>query len=585
MPSICLPVVKMEYFKILNLNKEPFSNSPEPEFFYESLQHVQCLQNLELAIRLRRGLNVVIGDVGTGKTTLCRQLINKFDGYNNVKTFLLLDPAFSTPTEFLTALFKMFGIDIIHDSSATEWQLKEIIKNYIFEQGVVKDNTVVLIIDEGQKIPDMCLEILREFLNYETNEYKLLQIVIFAQREFENTLRERSNFTDRINFLHELGPLNFRDTRSMIRYRIMKASKSGGSPLHFTYPAMRAIYNTTGGYPRKIVMLCHQIMLTVIVQNRTKVHWSLVHACARRKMSETKMIVPWKKITVYSVLLAILLILGFGTDHIKHMIHSGAMHVLKVPLIEEKDPPRYEGTTAISQNIQPRKNMERIHLSKPQKSQSATVVDQPIIDDQQNKKGKGNSVKVHVVQSTGIRQADAAPVPASDVAPQAIARPAVLGRLRVEEGGIVSKMIAGIYGYCQPGYLRRVKKVNPHIEDLNHVKTGYVINIPAIPIDADPQPGEYWVQVCEKSSLAEAQKFLQQCAGKTPSVRLVPNWNSRDGLRFSILLRDCFMNEASARSAITKLPPVFEDATIRSDWLNDTVFFTNFRTSERGEHY
>jgi general secretion pathway protein A len=217
LPSICFPVVKMEYFKILNLNKEPFSNSPEPEFFYESLQHVQCLQNLELAIRLRRGLNVVIGDVGTGKTTLCRQLINKFDGYNNVKTFLLLDPAFTTPTEFLTALFKMFGIDTIHDSSATEWQLKEVIKNYIFEQGVVKDNTVVLIIDEGQKIPDMCLEILREFLNYETNEYKLLQIVIFAQREFENTLRERSNFTDRINFLHELGPLNFRDTRSMIR--------------------------------------------------------------------------------------------------------------------------------------------------------------------------------------------------------------------------------------------------------------------------------------------------------------------------------------------------------------------------------
>jgi general secretion pathway protein A len=575
----------MEYFKILNLSKEPFSNSPEPEFFYESLQHVQCLQNLELAIRLRRGLNVVIGDVGTGKTTLCRQLINKFDGYNNIKTFLLLDPAFSTPTEFLTALFKMFGIDIIPDSSATEWQLKEVIKNYIFEQGVVKDNTVVLIIDEGQKIPDMCLEILREFLNYETNEYKLLQIVIFAQREFENTLRERSNFADRINFLHELGPLNFSDTRSMIRYRIMKASKSGVSPLHFTYLAMRAIYNTTGGYPRKIVMLCHQIMLTVIVQNRTKVHWALVHACSRRKMSEKKMILPWTKITAYSVLLVILLILGFGADNIKHMIRSGALNVFKNPVIGEKNPPHYGGKTFISQSMQPNKNMGSINVSEPQKSQSATLVHKPSIDGQNNKRGKGSSIKVHVVQSTGIREADAAPAPASDVVPQSIEYPALLGHLQVEEGWIVSKMIAGIYGYCLPGYLRRVKKVNPHIEDLNHVKTGCVINFPAIPIRYDPQPGEYWVQVSEKGSLSEAQKFLQRCAGKNPFVRLVPNWNSRDGLRFSILLRDSFMNEASVRSAIKSLPPVFNDATIRSGWLNDTVFFTSFGTSKRGEHY
>jgi general secretion pathway protein A len=584
-PSGCLLVVKMEYFKILNLVKEPFSTSPEPEFFYESLQHVQCLQNLELAIRLRRGLNVVIGDVGTGKTTLCRQLINKFDGYRNIKTFLLLDPAFSTPTEFLTALFKMFGIENIPHSSVTEWQLKEIVKNYIFEQGVVKDNTIVLIIDEGQKIPDMCLEILREFLNYETNEYKLLQIVIFAQKEFQNTLRKRSNFTDRINFLYELGPLSFSDTRSMIRYRIMKASRSGVTPLHFTYPAMRAIYRTTGGYPRKIVMLCHQIMLTVIVQNRTKVHWSLVRACARRKMSETKMIVPWKKVTVYSFLLIMLLILGFGNDTIKHMVNTGAMHVLRVPVIGEKGVPHYGETAVISQSIQPKKNMEHIPLSKPQKTQSAALVDVPIIDDRETTIGKDKSINVPVVDSTGIREADAAPVPASDVAPQAIEHPAVLGQLRVEEGWIVSKMIAGIYGYCQPGYLGRVKKVNPHIEDLNHVETGYVINVPAIPIKADPQPGEYWVQVSEKNSLGEAQKFLQQCAGKTPAVRLVPNWNSRDGLRFSILLRDCFMNEASAQSAMKKLPPVFDDATVRSGWLNDTIFFTNFRTSERGEHY
>ena len=73
--------------------------------------------------------------------------------------------------------------------------------------------TVVLIIDEGQKLPDFCLEILREFLNYETNENKLLQIVIFAQNEFRRILKRHANFADRVNQFYFLKPLNFRETR------------------------------------------------------------------------------------------------------------------------------------------------------------------------------------------------------------------------------------------------------------------------------------------------------------------------------------------------------------------------------------
>ena len=104
----------MDYFKILNLNREPFSNSPEPEFFFQSSEHLACLQQLELAIRLRRGLNVVMGDVGTGKTTLCRELILRFaeseEDRNEVETHLLLDPAFSTPREFLATVATTFGL-------------------------------------------------------------------------------------------------------------------------------------------------------------------------------------------------------------------------------------------------------------------------------------------------------------------------------------------------------------------------------------------------------------------------------------------------------------------------------------------
>ncbi|MBU4287620.1 MAG: ATP-binding protein, partial [Proteobacteria bacterium] len=177
----------MDYLKIVHLSKEPFSNSPDPEFFFQSSQHVACLQKLELSIRLRRGLNVVIGDIGTGKTTLCRQIIRRFAQQDETETHLILDPKFSNQSEFLNTIAEMFGLEKAEKDS-DEWQIKERIKNYLFQKGVDDEKKTILIIDEGQKIPVFCLEILREFLNYETNEYKLLQIVIFAQREFEQTL-------------------------------------------------------------------------------------------------------------------------------------------------------------------------------------------------------------------------------------------------------------------------------------------------------------------------------------------------------------------------------------------------------------
>ena len=88
----------MDYYKLLQLEREPFSNSPDPEFFFQSRQHRGCLQKLELALRLKRGLNIVMGDIGSGKTTLCREIIRKFAAEPEFETHLILDPAFTSTT-------------------------------------------------------------------------------------------------------------------------------------------------------------------------------------------------------------------------------------------------------------------------------------------------------------------------------------------------------------------------------------------------------------------------------------------------------------------------------------------------------
>ena len=125
-----------------------------------------------------------------------------------------------------------------------------------------------------------------EFLNYETNEFKLLQIVIFAQTEFESVIREHPNFADRISLCHHLRPLSLRDTHMMIRFRLEKSS-STPQPLNlFTLPALVAIHRLTGGFPRKVINLCHQCILAMIIQNRKKVGLRLVRRCSERVFHE-----------------------------------------------------------------------------------------------------------------------------------------------------------------------------------------------------------------------------------------------------------------------------------------------------------
>ncbi len=309
----------MEYYHILNFKKEPFSNSPEPEFLFQSPQHTTCLQMLELAVRLRRGLNVVIGDVGTGKTTLCRKLIQNFSFTTadspEIETHLLLDPELSSTQEFLQTVSLLLGIKGF-DSKQNEWHLKERIKNYLFSKGVDEEKIIVLIIDEGQKIPKACLEVLREFLNYETNNQKLLQIIIFAQKEFRATLNKRNNLSDRVNFLYYLKPLNFRQMREMINYRINLARESDSAQPLFSFWALALIYMATRGYPRKVVSLCHQVILMMIIRGKKKAGLILVKNCISEMAKPLFIYAKWATVSILIIIVLVYSTIAFFNQYL-----------------------------------------------------------------------------------------------------------------------------------------------------------------------------------------------------------------------------------------------------------------------------
>ena len=264
----------MSYFKVLGLNKEPFSTSPDPDFFYESAEHRAALTRLLIEIRLRRGLSVILGDVGTGKTTLSRKLFQTLKEREDIIFHMILDPTFETEELFLESLIRTFQIDS-SKPNASILDYKDAVKKYLFQKGAEENKTIVLLLDEAQKLNPLSLEILRVLLNYETNEYKLLQVVLLAQLELLPKIREIRNLMDRISLKYILNPLDDEETKEMIGFRIQQAGYSGLSPL-FTDEAIAQIYRHTQGYPRRISLLCHNALKVLVMENKPIVDGELV---------------------------------------------------------------------------------------------------------------------------------------------------------------------------------------------------------------------------------------------------------------------------------------------------------------------
>jgi len=269
----------MSYFKVLGLQKEPFSTSPDPAFFYHSLSHSTALKRLEIAIRLRRGLSIIFGDVGTGKTTLLRTLLAAFREEEEFVFHMMLDPGYKSEFQFLSSLAKLLGVTVDFKSTL---DFKEALEKYLFRKSIEEHKTIVLLIDEGQKISRQNLEVLRLLLNYESNEHKLLQLVIMAQVELLPRIKRIRNFMDRVALKYTINPLDEAETRQMIEFRLRQAGFCAQKNL-FDDEAMRLVYRYSQGYPRRIAMLCHDALETVVMRECAVVDESVIAALAQQE--------------------------------------------------------------------------------------------------------------------------------------------------------------------------------------------------------------------------------------------------------------------------------------------------------------
>lgn len=228
------------------------------------------MARLQVAIRLQRGFSLLLGDVGTGKTTLSRRLYQLCAGERRVTFQIILNPAYTSELEFLQALLEGFHIARPADAAASPFRCLQLLERALYQQAIERGVTMVLLIDEAQKLTDPALELLRILLNYETNESKLLQVILVSQMELRPRIQAIRNLWDRVSLTHQLLPFDQEQTRAMIGFRLQAAGYHGWHPL-FTEEAIREIYLATQGYPRRIAMLAHDALEQLVMFNRFQV--------------------------------------------------------------------------------------------------------------------------------------------------------------------------------------------------------------------------------------------------------------------------------------------------------------------------
>ncbi len=262
------------YLEYFGLKEEPFSLSPDPRFAYLSQEHKNALAKIFWTVKRKRGLAIVYGDVGTGKTTLASLLLKEFPN-EDYKIALINNPSFNTENQFLRAILQEFGVE---EKAHSKFNLLNILNAFLLKEAVVNDKVCLLIVDEAHIMKFRLLESLRLLLNFEKSDQKLLQCVLFGQLELTQKIRKKKNLAQRVALKSVLDSLSFSDTESLIKHRLKVA---GCKKDLFTKKALEEIFNLSGGIPRRISSLADGALSHAFLTNKTIVDEVAILAAAQ----------------------------------------------------------------------------------------------------------------------------------------------------------------------------------------------------------------------------------------------------------------------------------------------------------------
>ncbi|MDD5565604.1 MAG: AAA family ATPase [Candidatus Omnitrophica bacterium] len=260
------------YCEFYGLKEMPFNVTADPTFFFMSHQHKEALSHLLYGVNQRKGIMVITGEIGTGKTTLCRFFLDQLG--KNVKTAFILNPNFSE-LQLLEAIVRDFGVQIKNKTRlGFIWELNR----FLIEEAKAGNN-VVLIIDEAQNLKPHQLEQVRLLSNLETEKDKLIQIILVGQPELNRklSLYELRQLQQRIMVRYHITPIEKKELAEYINHRLKVAGAD--DTVAFKDDAIELIADFSKGTPRLINIICDRSLLAGFVAEARVIDGSLVKKC------------------------------------------------------------------------------------------------------------------------------------------------------------------------------------------------------------------------------------------------------------------------------------------------------------------
>ena len=264
------------YKKFFDFTEKPFNTTPDSKFFFPSPKHTEALNSLIYAINERRGFVIITGEIGAGKTTVCRTLLNKLDVNTRVAT---ITNSHLTCKELIAQILEEFEVDY---KPGTKQKLLAQLNGHLIKQ-LASDINVVLIIDEAQNLNSKVLEEVRMLSNLETEKEKLIQIILLGQPQLKAKLQNirLEQFKQRIAVYYHLCALNRDETDQYIFHRLKLVNPNSFNI--FTPRALDLIFKYSGGIPRIINLICDSALLSSYVYDTRKITEKIIEEVVKER--------------------------------------------------------------------------------------------------------------------------------------------------------------------------------------------------------------------------------------------------------------------------------------------------------------
>jgi len=279
------------YQEFYGLREKPFALTPDPQFLYLSESHRTAIESLLYGIQQKEGFMVLTGDVGTGKTTICRALLEKLGG--KIKTAVIFN-SFLTEGKLLESILLDFGFP---KTGRTKYDRIHALNQFLL-QLLSRGENAILIIDEAQNLSTPVLEQIRMLSNLETEKEKLIQIILLGQLELDHKLRsdKLKQLNQRIMIRNHLLPLTRKETEAYIYQRLMVGGAQGN--LTFSNSALNEIFKFSKGIPRLINLLCDRALLGGFVEQNFHIDKEIIQKAKNSLLGEEEAPKPFYSYTL-----------------------------------------------------------------------------------------------------------------------------------------------------------------------------------------------------------------------------------------------------------------------------------------------